>query len=282
MNGKTLHVGRNVQWIPIALMVCLVVLAFGSAIRLSPPPSGPASPSATFFYSPSLGVAVGNVLTFDASLSDAPSGYLSSYYWSFGDGASASGKVVTHAYQQGGQYSVTLLVTDNNGLTSTRVQNINVYAPPTTEIVTPTYIYVDSIPITYQIGDTLSLTIKLANVTDLFAWQAGMTFNSSVLEVVTEPAPPNAPSTATATALVEGDFLKQGGKTLWFPGTVGNGLIVPHGSTLVSPATPVSGSGVLATVTFRVIGEGALNIHLYGVVLIGPDLVTKIPVLVTT
>ena len=42
----------------------------------------------------------------------------SGYKWSFGDGASASGQAVTHAYAAAGTYTGTLTVTDNNGSNS--------------------------------------------------------------------------------------------------------------------------------------------------------------------
>ena len=51
--------------------------------------------------------------TFDASLSAAPSGLLkdkAAYHWDFGDGKSASGRVVTHDYATPGSYEVMLSV----------------------------------------------------------------------------------------------------------------------------------------------------------------------------
>lgn len=202
MNSTILHIGKNAQWIPAALIVCLAVVAFGSAIMLTPP--SPHTP----------------------------------------------------------------LITPN------------IPTVPTT--TTTTMIYVDSLSDQYQVGDTINLKIMISDVTDLFAWQAGMTFNPAVLQCVTEPAPANAPPNATATtAFVEGPFLKQnGGFTLWFPGTVENGVILAHGDTLTIPAAPVSGSGVLATVTFKVIAQGSFGITLTNVMLIGPDGTTQLPVLV--
>src|SRR5436309_13321163 len=45
------------------------------------------------------------------------SGTIASYAWTFGDGATATGAMPTHAYASAGQYPVTLTVTDNLGLT---------------------------------------------------------------------------------------------------------------------------------------------------------------------
>lgn len=72
-------------------------------------------PRASFTYSPENPL-VGEEITFDASSSHDSDGAIVSYEWNFGDTNSASGQVVTHAYAKRGEYSVTLTVTDNDGL----------------------------------------------------------------------------------------------------------------------------------------------------------------------
>jgi len=67
--------------------------------------------------------------SFNASGSSDPDGTIASYAWTFGDGTSASGVTVSHAYAAGGTYSVTLTVTDNAAATSTQAQSVTV-APP--------------------------------------------------------------------------------------------------------------------------------------------------------
>lgn len=60
----------------------------------------------------------GYEITFDASYSSAE-GYgdsIISYYWDFGDGTNATGIKVTHAYSDLGNYTITLNVTDSEGL----------------------------------------------------------------------------------------------------------------------------------------------------------------------
>jgi len=71
---------------------------------------------------------VGDKVAFDAAASQDPDGTIVSYEWSFGDGAAASGEVVTHTYKSPGAYSVTLTLTDNDGLSSTKVIPINIGA----------------------------------------------------------------------------------------------------------------------------------------------------------
>ena len=81
------------------------------AVKVDLPPVAAAGPDK--YENP--GIAV----TFDASGSSDPDGTLAGYHWDFGDGAAASGKIVTHQYQTGGDYTATLTVTDNDGATAT-------------------------------------------------------------------------------------------------------------------------------------------------------------------
>ncbi len=59
---------------------------------------------------------VSQVLTFDGSNSNDPDGTIVNYVWDFGDGNTDTGNIVTHSYSNTGVYTVTLTVTDNNGL----------------------------------------------------------------------------------------------------------------------------------------------------------------------
>ncbi len=54
----------------------------------------------------------------------APAGSIAAYAWSFGDGVSGSGAQPSHAFDRPGTFSVTLKVTDNAGLTDTKVRTI--------------------------------------------------------------------------------------------------------------------------------------------------------------
>ena len=72
----------------------------------------------------------GLTVTFDASSSYDPDGYIVSYEWDFGDGSTASGVTVTHTYSQPGTYTVTLTVTDNDGLIASIPEQVTVSPSP--------------------------------------------------------------------------------------------------------------------------------------------------------
>lgn len=69
----------------------------------------------------------GDVIQFDGSTTDStlivPK---ANYQWIFGDGTTSTGPSVVHSYGKGGNYNVTLTVTDRGGNTSTLTQTIQV------------------------------------------------------------------------------------------------------------------------------------------------------------
>jgi PKD repeat protein/C1A family cysteine protease len=69
----------------------------------------------------------------DGSSSTSPVGNaITGYFWTFGDGASASAALVDHTYQSPGQYAATLTVTDSQNNTGTKSVSIVVSNPPPT------------------------------------------------------------------------------------------------------------------------------------------------------
>jgi PKD repeat protein len=87
------------------------------------------APVPIFTYSP-LGAVMGEILTFDASNSYSTSFLgnptITNYAWTFGDGATGTGMIVTHVFANPTTYDVTLTVTDNNGNSRSITQTVPV------------------------------------------------------------------------------------------------------------------------------------------------------------
>ena len=94
-----------------------------------------AAASANFTISPTTAPAT-TTITFNASAStSSPGGSISSFQWNFGDGSavavcpgaaacSADNGAITHVYAAAGTYTITLTITDSNGLTDSEIKTI--------------------------------------------------------------------------------------------------------------------------------------------------------------
>jgi len=91
-------------------------------------PSGNVPPIAAATATPATGDAPLNVQFSSASSSD-PDGSIVSYLWNFGDGATSTSANPTHTYNAVGQYTVTLTVMDNSGLTDDTTLTVSALAP---------------------------------------------------------------------------------------------------------------------------------------------------------
>ncbi|NIN33954.1 MAG: PKD domain-containing protein, partial [Gammaproteobacteria bacterium] len=88
------------------------------------------APTALFTESAET-VYTGETVTFNASASYDPDGVIVGYLWDFGDGSNASGIVVSHAYVNDGNYTVTLTISDDDGATdSTSAIKTVINQPP--------------------------------------------------------------------------------------------------------------------------------------------------------
>jgi PKD repeat protein len=92
-----------------------------------------ASREALFSFSPST-PNVGDVVTFNASLSRDSGGTIIHYTWDFDDGnittVNAPTDTIIHFFSASGSYNVNLTITDNDGLKSRYNNTVNVGIPP--------------------------------------------------------------------------------------------------------------------------------------------------------
>ncbi|PYR35257.1 MAG: hypothetical protein DMF93_22055 [Acidobacteria bacterium] len=124
-------------------------------IRLVPPgvilpPAG--TPTAAFTVTPTP-VQMNVPATFDASASTPGANATTlTYGWTFGDGATASGKTVTHAFTTIGTFVVTLTVTNERGLSASTTQSVVVSASaaPTGDFVVSPVPQVAGDPVTFN------------------------------------------------------------------------------------------------------------------------------------
>ncbi len=87
-----------------------------------------AAPTASFVFSPTS-PAAGQSVVFNADATRAaPGRTITQYSWIFGDGGTASGFLVTHAFAAAGAYNVTLSVLDDVGQKTTVSQSVTVTA----------------------------------------------------------------------------------------------------------------------------------------------------------
>jgi hypothetical protein len=106
-----------------------------------------------------------------------------------------------------------------------------------------------------DLGETLTLKLHVADVSNLWSWKVQITWDPVVLSLASSP--------------VEGPFLKSAGATLFLVMPPTPGEIGEMSSTLLSRVS-ANGSGDLASLTFAVVSYGMTNINLTSTVLKDP------------
>ena len=99
-------------------------------------------------------------LSFSGSFTDADTADSYAITWSFGDGTSASGRIVTHAYSLPGTYTVKFTVSDGEG--GVGQSTTTVVVQTTQQALSSIEAYVQSLP-GLNAGQKNSLTVKLRN-----------------------------------------------------------------------------------------------------------------------
>jgi uncharacterized repeat protein (TIGR01451 family) len=145
-------------------------------------------PIASFTYSPANPV-VNETITFDASDSYDPDGNITKYEWNFGDGdiSDTTEPLITHSYASAGDYTVNLILTDDDGATSSTSQLINVSAAPLPVLKIEKTSNPDPVPA----GGTLNYSISVNNTGNATATNVTVTetYDGNVTFVSAVPAP---------------------------------------------------------------------------------------------
>ncbi|MGD8395931.1 MAG: PKD domain-containing protein [Candidatus Eiseniibacteriota bacterium] len=133
---------------PVALLSLLLVLLVTGGLTAPSAHAQSQNVPPVCQAGPGQNAGVGMSVTFDGSGSYDPDGYIISYFWTFGEGGSASGPVVEHAYANPGFYTVKLFVTDDFEATSVCSTFVNVEVPqvPVIGVEPPALDFGDCVP----------------------------------------------------------------------------------------------------------------------------------------
>lgn len=110
---------------------------------------------------PGQPIRTGQFVTFDASPSFDPDGFIQSYSWSFGDGFIGFGEIVNHSYNNPGNFTVVLTVTDSSGKSATAQHAVTVEQAVQHDVG---IVSVDAQPKTVVSGQQISVGVGVVNL----------------------------------------------------------------------------------------------------------------------
>ncbi len=192
----------------LLICFCALTLVASTTVRMYACCEEPVS---DFLITPSSPQCVGTTITFDAGdMAYDPDGTTLTYEWDFGDGETGTGELVTHSYDEGDEYTVTLTVTDNDNSECCNSSDPNCVDKDDESSQTIKIVEVDSIvksgttdpgPIDVCLNDTVDLEAKPD--------PAGASFptNEPNWSIVSQPEGATAslsPSSGSATTTLSG------------------------------------------------------------------------------
>ncbi|MFC6234442.1 PKD domain-containing protein [Leucobacter soli] len=149
-------------------------------------------------------------------------GSIAAYYWSFGDGATATGAEAAHTYFAGGTYAIRLTVVDNDGIATTAAYTLDLPQPRPADAYGG--LIFDDHPLTFWRLDETSGTLAAdsATGTRMGTYQQGVTKNVAGI-----PASKAAASFDGSNDVVVANDIMQGPNTfsveVWFNTTTNRG-----------------------------------------------------------
>ena len=123
------------------------------------------SPIPSFTFSPPL-PKVDEMVTFDASTSIDLDGRIVSYIWNFGDGNTINSTIpiMIHTYTASRTYNVSLIITDNQGLTSRTTKTVTIEAQEAWSNIFPYILAVATIVITVVASGIYLLRVRKRSI----------------------------------------------------------------------------------------------------------------------
>ncbi|RLG43172.1 MAG: hypothetical protein DRN81_07120 [Thermoproteota archaeon] len=215
-------------------------------------PAVPEPPDAEFEYSPQFPL-VGEPVTFDASASTPNGGSIVLYRWNFDDGTPVveeTDPIVTHTFASLGDFNVTLIVFDDEGLNDTAWHIVTV-VPSEKPMLS-----VEPVFSSVKQGDIFQVNVTLKNVNEelkLVGVQFKLQYNKTFIEALDVVEGPFmnrsewAPYGTHFTSFIEED-------PLYGPVVTVGILIMPNETGDWNPPFP-SGGGTVATITFNASGS---------------------------
>lgn len=122
-------------WVSVVLSVFIIIALVGYVLLSNVLQPSETIPEAPFTSSPQT-VYTSETITFNATATNATNGSAVKYMWDFGDGNTATGTTVTHAYADNGSYIVRLSVTSDDRIigSSTATKTV-LNRPPTASFI---------------------------------------------------------------------------------------------------------------------------------------------------
>jgi PKD repeat protein len=127
-------------------------------------------PAAAFAPPPGI-MTAGQTIALDGAGSSDAEGAIASYAWSFGDGATATGKSVSHVFGAPGTYSVSLTVRDSSGQKTTTTHDLAVHAPPQAALAFSPALPRELSPTTFDAG--VSVNPDASTTLTSYRWSFG-------------------------------------------------------------------------------------------------------------
>ena len=199
------------------------------------------SPVAAFTWTPTV-PCVNETVSFDASASTPNGGNIISYAWDFdGDGVVDKTEVAattTWKYDTVGNYTVTLNVTDSEGMWNTTSHVVEVVMLP------PVPLFVHPSVSTVELGETFQIGVIVNNVIDLYSFEFKLGYNTTILDAI------------EVWVMWPGfHIINETAGVVW----VNASCPFPY---------PFSGNGTLAAITFNATGFGSCVLDLHGTTLV--------------